>query len=70
MVELLGQGNVNETKEKLQMLSGTFSAFHHAQDGEKPNIRDLLSPSHLSTINEDADTLGKIFIYIQNLVLA
>ncbi|XP_076065683.1 rac GTPase-activating protein 1-like isoform X2 [Oratosquilla oratoria] len=53
VVDLLRQGDFNETKERLQMLSTNYGSEN------RRSLRDP-SPGPLSTINEDADTLESI----------
>ncbi|KAB7503948.1 Rac GTPase-activating protein 1 [Armadillidium nasatum] len=59
---MLNQGNINETKEKLEHLSSTINEgiYIHGSERNRLNVQDVLSPGNLSTINEDADTLGSI----------
>lgn len=56
-MELLGRGQVNETRERLQQLQHSFT-FSGTATNQRRSTRDL-SPGPLSTITEDNDTMGR-----------
>lgn len=58
VMELLGRGQVNETRERLQQLQHSFT-FTGTATNQRRSMRDL-SPGPLSTITEDNDTMGSI----------
>lgn len=58
VVDMLSQGNINETRERLQILSSTFTGTGQGQDKPRLSLKDVHSPNPLSTIDEDGDTLG------------
>ncbi|XP_063609378.1 rac GTPase-activating protein 1-like isoform X2 [Penaeus indicus] len=58
VMELLGRGQVNETRERLQQLQHSFT-FSGTATNQRRSTRDL-SPGPLSTITEDNDTMGSI----------
>lgn len=59
VMELLGKGQVNETREKLQQLQYSFTHFGGSGNDQRRSTRDG-SVAPLSTITEDHDTLESV----------
>lgn len=60
VMDLLGRGQVNETREKLQQMQHSFT---YMAGTERRSIRDH-SPGPLSTITEDNDSQGRFDCYL------